>query len=212
MSRGVFYRQGLPEDSEHFERLMLLSAPRLLPAVFGANASRVLKSLFRHKRNLYSFEHSRFIEVNGKGAGMIISYDWIAQKRERLRTGLLLFKYMKLRLITRLRILFKVNSVLGKVGLNEYYVSNIAVYPEYRGLGLGTELLMRGEDEAKRAGAERIVLDVEANNQDAIRLYSKIGYTPAGKSRRIKIGSDTYTFLRMSKAICSEPAIDAITT
>ena len=211
MSKDVLLRQGLSKDAEDFGRLMLLSAPSLLPMVFGTNADGILKSLFNHKRNLYSFEHSRFIEVSGRSAGMVISYDWKAQRQQRLRTGLLLLKYMKPRLITQLPILFRVNSVLGKVGVNEYYISNVAVYPEYRGLGFGAELLMRAEDEAKRAGAERIVLDVEANNQDAIKLYNRFKCVPVGKPRRIIIGGETYTFLRMSKVIPSNIRGDAIT-
>ena len=211
MSRHVLFRQGLAEDSEDFERLILLSASRLLPTVLGTNASRILRSLFCHKRNLYSFEHSRFIEVNGRSAGMLISYDWKVRRLQRLRTGLLLLKYMKLQLITRLPILFRVDLMLGKVGVNEYYISNIAIYPEYRNLGFGTGLLKWAEDQAKRARTERIVLDVEANNQDAIKLYNRIGYAPLGKPRSIIVCGETHTFLRMSKVIYNAPTIDVIT-
>jgi mycothiol synthase len=58
-------------------------------------------------------------------------------------------------------------------------VAEIGVVPPRRGSGLGAALLHRGFRELRRRGAERIVLDVDAENvTSAIRLYTSAGMTP----------------------------------
>ena len=58
-------------------------------------------------------------------------------------------------------------------------VAEIGVVPARRGTGLGAALLHRGFHELRRRGAERIVLDVDAENvTSAIRLYTSAGMTP----------------------------------
>lgn len=58
-------------------------------------------------------------------------------------------------------------------------VAEIGVVPARRGTGLGAALLHHGFHELRRRGAERIVLDVDAENvTSAIRLYTSAGMTP----------------------------------
>jgi len=136
---------------------------------------------------------------------MTLSYDWQAANRERLKTGLLLLKYMKTQLLTRLSTLLEAHTVLSKIGDGEYYVSNLAVYPDHRNLGLGTRLLVQTENEAKKFGAGRVVLEVEADNQDAIQLYEKNGYAVARELEEIAASKKTFKFLQMSKLITPIP-------
>jgi len=166
--------------------------------------------LFCHSHNLFSFQHCHFIEVDGRNAGMMLSYDWRTANRERLKTGLLLLKYMKTQLLTRLSTLLEAHTVLSKIGDGEYYISNLAVYPEHRNLGLGTRLLVEAEDEAKEFGAGRVVLEVEADNQDAVQLYEKVGYDVARELEQIAASKGIFKFLQMSKLIIPLPRSDAV--
>jgi ribosomal-protein-alanine N-acetyltransferase len=52
----------------------------------------------------------------------------------------------------------------------------IAMIPEVRGRGWGRELIKQAIELARRAGAERIVLAVDAANQPAIRIYQALGF------------------------------------
>ena len=205
MRKHILIRRGTLHDSDDFASLILISSPTLFPAVFGAEAGNILKALFRHRHNPFSFQHCLFIEVGGKNAGMMLSYDWQTANRERLKTGLLLLKYMKTQVLIRLSTLLETHTVLSKIGDGEYYVSNLAIYPEHRGLGLGTRLLVEAEDEAKKFGAGRVVLEVETDNRDAIRLYEKIGYAVARELEEIRAGRETFKFLRMSKLTAPVP-------
>jgi len=198
-NKSIIIRKGLPEDAVDFANLTLLSEPELFPAMFGSGARNVLQNLFRQRRNLFSFEHSYFIEVDGTKAGMILGRE--KKRGEEWRTGLLMIKYMKLEFLARIPALLKALSLVGRAGGKEYYISSIAVYPEFRGNKLGTTLLLEAEAEAKRCGAEKITLDASVNNQDAIRLYNRLGYLVAGKPRRVKISGKKFAQVRMCKKL-----------
>lgn len=198
---NIIIRKGLPEDAQDFTNLVLLSEPELFPAMFGSGARNVIENLFRQPNNLFSFEHSYFIEVDGTKAGMILGYDWKTERVEKWRTGLLLIKYMKLEFFTKIPALLKALNVLGRAEHSGYYISNVAVYPEFRGANLGTNLLLKTEEEAKNCGAEKIVLDVDVDNEGAIRLYHRLGYSIPGKPRGVKTNREEFVVFRMCKSL-----------
>jgi ribosomal protein S18 acetylase RimI-like enzyme len=57
-------------------------------------------------------------------------------------------------------------------------IESLSVLPEYRGSGLGSELLRRLEDHLHERGVEDLILGALAGNRDAIRLYERRGYQP----------------------------------
>src|ERR1035438_9627242 len=61
------------------------------------------------------------------------------------------------------------------------YIQTIEVSPDWRGQGIGKELLRRLEGSARAAGAEDIWLHVDAENAAAIRLYEANGYRNEGR-------------------------------
>jgi aminoglycoside 6'-N-acetyltransferase len=68
----------------------------------------------------------------------------------------------------------------------------ISVAPEWRGHGIGTALLREAEVWARSRGAERMMLDLDASNTGALRLYERMGYWVHG--------------LEMDKPIDPDPA------
>jgi ribosomal protein S18 acetylase RimI-like enzyme len=198
---NIIIRKGRSEDAQDFSHLVLLSAPTFFSLLFASNAAEVIKNLFQQPGNLFSFEHSYFIEVNGKRTEIVLGYNWEQKRREELHTGLLLIKYLKWSLFSRIFYLLKAQNIVGKIAENEYYLSNIAVYPEFRSLGLGTKLLSEIEREARKAGSNKIVLDVETSNQRAIKLYERIGYTIKRRTPSFKISKETFEFFIMCKIL-----------
>ena len=55
-------------------------------------------------------------------------------------------------------------------------VQTIAVLPEYEGHGYGRAMLEQMHERAREQGAERILLEVRADNPRAQRLYERNGY------------------------------------
>jgi ribosomal protein S18 acetylase RimI-like enzyme len=60
------------------------------------------------------------------------------------------------------------------------YIQTIEVAPDWRGRGIGGELLCRIEGSARGAGAQAVWLHVSAENAGAIRLYQRNGYLCEG--------------------------------
>jgi len=57
-------------------------------------------------------------------------------------------------------------------------IESLSVLPEYRGSGLGSELLDRLEKHLHERGVDDLMLGALAGNDDAIRLYERRGYRP----------------------------------
>lgn len=200
MRKEIIMRKALPGDAEDFISLIILSAPLFFKKLYGNRFKSILQYLFSHQCNLFSFQHVYFAESGGKNAGMILEYDWRSKKQEDLRTGLLMLKYMELNFIKRLPLFLKARDVIGRVNREEHYISNVAVYPEYRGMGIGTDLIAEVEMKARINGAKKIALDVEAENLKAVNLYKKLGYTIAKKSS-IRLHGELFSFYRMCKKL-----------
>lgn len=61
-------------------------------------------------------------------------------------------------------------------GAVRYEVKHVFVRPEGRGQGLGRQLLLELERRAAEFGAQEIVLDTNASQLAAARLYESLGY------------------------------------
>lgn len=57
-------------------------------------------------------------------------------------------------------------------------IESLSVLPQFRGSGLGSELLQRLEDHLGAQGVEDLILGALAGNHDALRLYERRGYQP----------------------------------
>jgi len=59
----------------------------------------------------------------------------------------------------------------------------MGLLPDYRGRGLGRELVVRALEGAWQAGIERVELEVFASNERAIALYRTLGFLTEGIKR-----------------------------
>jgi ribosomal-protein-alanine N-acetyltransferase len=67
---------------------------------------------------------------------------------------------------------------------DEVQVLNIAVAPESRGRGYATQLLEHAIRVLGRRGGKVFFLEVREGNQDAIRLYRKLGFRKIGRRKK----------------------------
>ncbi|WP_329237464.1 GNAT family N-acetyltransferase [Actinoallomurus sp. NBC_01490] len=68
--------------------------------------------------------------------------------------------------------------VLRPAAEGDLELKRMYVIPPYRGKGVAGALLRTAEEEARRRGARRIVLQTGDRQPDAVRLYEREGYTP----------------------------------
>jgi len=92
----------------------------------------------------------------------------------------------------------------GWVNPGEYYLANMAVFPEFRRQGLGSLLLADAETRARQQGCNRLALDVEAENRDAVRLYERVGFVREAHDLRLL---DRFQFARHSRPVSSPTAL-----
>jgi GNAT superfamily N-acetyltransferase len=69
------------------------------------------------------------------------------------------------------------SAILTPYGDGEIKLSKLFLKPEFRGLGLGSEMLARAEAEASQRGYRRISLGTRALYVEAVRLYERRGWT-----------------------------------
>ncbi len=67
-------------------------------------------------------------------------------------------------------------NAMSKHAPREWYLQAIAVSPEMRGSGVGSQLLAAAEEKARLCHCRRIALDAAATNAGGIRLYERLGY------------------------------------
>ncbi len=60
-----------------------------------------------------------------------------------------------------------------KRGMRPLFVEEIAVHPDYHGLGIGSFMFEQIEHAARLRGSTHIVLEVAENNEDALKFYRK---------------------------------------
>jgi ribosomal-protein-alanine N-acetyltransferase len=64
--------------------------------------------------------------------------------------------------------------------VDEAHVTNVAIHPDFRGQGLGEQLMHELGRVAAYMGMRAMTLEVRVSNVRAIRLYTKMGFEEAG--------------------------------
>lgn len=76
------------------------------------------------------------------------------------------------------------DMVIGYTGMwlivDEAHITNVAVLPSYRKLGIGKGMMQKALDIAKTKGAGSMTLEVRPSNTPALALYEKLGFEQAG--------------------------------
>lgn len=79
------------------------------------------------------------------------------------------------------------DGVVGWGGLmlvgDEAHVTNLLVDPEWRRRGIGLELMLALIEAAVSDGARHLTLEVRSKNEEARRLYARLGLAPVGVRR-----------------------------
>lgn len=63
---------------------------------------------------------------------------------------------------------------------DECGITNVAIDPEFRGLGLGTQLVRNVMEDGENQNLAGFTLEVRVSNQAAIGLYEKLGFKNEG--------------------------------
>lgn len=162
-------------DGEIYAQHLNLLSPGF-KKVYGEEADDVIISAFTRPGHILSFEHVEFAEKDGEILGTLACFTQehhAASVSGGLRQALRSFPGFRFGSAFLVRFL----KHFGPETAGDYYIWALFVEDRLRGQGLGTQLLYRAEMRAKEFGYGRLVLDVEAQNKGAIRLYERQGMT-----------------------------------
>lgn len=106
-------------------------------------------------------------------------------------------------LINVLRFLIGMTILEEELPSTDCYIEHIAVSADARGKGVGTQLMVFGEQFAKQQGFKRFTLNVTARNEKAVKLYKHLGFniTNTINSWLSRVILKEKTFFFMSKIL-----------
>lgn len=89
---------------------------------------------------------------------------------------------------------------LARRTLDEAELLLIAVHPDFKGIGIGKQLLQRFVDDQGQAGAHNLHLEVRDGNP-AVKLYLSNGFTVVGRRSNYYRGTDGEKFDALTMAL-----------
>lgn len=123
----------------------------------GEDILDVGRRRYEREDTLFSYQNCTVVDVDGRVAGMLVAFPMHVDPN-----------YVES------------DPVLAPYGAleedNSYYICGMALFPEYRGQGIGTGLLALAEQHAREKGFSRLSLIVFEKNAGAKQLYERSGY------------------------------------
>ncbi|NVK42943.1 MAG: GNAT family N-acetyltransferase [Oceanospirillaceae bacterium] len=126
-------------------------------AADGEDILDVGRRRYENAQSLFSYRSCTLVELDGRVVGMLVAFPMHVDPAA-TETDPVLAPYSKLE------------------ADNSYYICGMALFPEYRGRGIGTELLDLAERQARAQGLDKTSLIVFEQNEGAYRLYQRSGY------------------------------------
>ena len=179
MNSAVTIRPALQSDAAFVAEMIHLSMGHLADYLFGADQPSVriyIENLVRRNAGRFAARLSYVAESAGMLKGALVSFRGAGIDRINLATFPHLFPELGLRIT--LGFMWRGVNLPGgaEAKADEYYISNIGVHPSAQGQGIGSALLKFAEKTAIEAGLPKTSLIVGSYNQNALRLYQRIGY------------------------------------
>lgn len=120
----------------------------------------------------FSYRNSVVAEIDGKVIGALVGYP-VAEEPEAIDVDNTPPMFVPLR-------------ELENLAPGTWYVNSVAVFPDARGLSVGSKLLEYAERTANELGLRGMSLIVSDANRGARRLYERLGYREVARQPMVK--------------------------
>lgn len=185
--------QATPHLAHAYADLAMMAGGRWWATMMGPRGHAVMAALYLQSNTLYSSDKVIFSVVGQIVRGMINGFSAAQDQAMNAATDAALLKALGWRSWRLLRgsAWFALRGVRFETrNVGDFYIQGLAVYPDYRGLGISHMLL---DAMARRAWAlqcNQLVLDVALDNATAIAAYERYGFvmTRQTPSRRPLVG------------------------
>ena len=171
-------RPATPMDEQIAVHLIHISMGRFADYQFGSDAKNVLAQLFILHQNRLSHQFADMAEVNGKIAGLLLSYPGKRMKDLNSTMGRQMVSICGVAGFIRYlrKVLPFIFSSGAEAEADEYLINTLAVLPDFQGKGIGTDLMRYAEEKAEAEGLRKCALAVEIENHRARNLYERLGF------------------------------------
>ncbi len=162
------YRPARKADCRKIAELYRISSDGVADYVWqkiaepGEDPLEVGRRRYEREDSLFSFKNCTVVEQDKKVLGMLVAFPMHVDPEE-VENDPVLAPYSKLE------------------EDNSYYVCGVALFPEYRGLGIGSRLMAIAERQAEEKGYAKLSLIVFEQNAAAKSLYERIGYAEVAR-------------------------------
>lgn len=163
----ITLRAAHEEDAALIARVvaMAIGDEEALVAYCGKDYPSVLTEVARREGTQYSWQGALVAEVDGIVAGAVVGYD--GARLAELREGTLAVVQ---------RFTGRVPTIVDETQAGEKYLDSVAVMPEFRGMGVGRELVKGFCERAFAEGHGCVGLLVDYGNPNAEQLYTSLGF------------------------------------
>ncbi|MDE6023739.1 MAG: GNAT family N-acetyltransferase [Muribaculaceae bacterium] len=161
MKKEITIRRATEDDSETVARTVLTALD------MDTSNMEWVKQSCGDPQSMYSWNKSLIAEADGKPIGCIISYKGDDYQTIREYTWSRLWKDLDPETIKNTAI---------ETYPGEYYLDSLAINPEYRGNGLGKDLMLAAIDYGKTLGYEKFSLIVALEKPHLKDYYATLGF------------------------------------
>lgn len=181
-------REPYDNESDECARLIYISGPNIYSYSFVAGEPKIyefLKLFYKAPGTMFSKGNIIIEEENGEIRGLLLAYpasDMMKMAIRMLKSIKQMIKIGGLSNFLRMLFRLRLNKYLPRIKRDEFYISNLAVFEEYRGKGIATKLLDRAEEMAAGKGLRKLSLYVETDNHHAKKVYEKRGFQEVKKA------------------------------
>jgi len=123
----------------------------------GEDILAVGRRRYEREDSVFSYRNCTLVEVDGGIAGMVVAFPMHTDPGY-VEADPVLAPYSRLEQD------------------NSYYICGMALFPEYRGRGIGSRLLALAEEHGRADGFGTVSLIVFEQNTGALRLYLRAGF------------------------------------
>ena len=113
---------------------------------------------YERENSLFSYQNCTLATLGENIVGMLVAFPMVVDETAEPEEDPVLAPYSKLE------------------ENNSYYICGVALFPEYRNRGIGTQLMKLAEAHAVTKGFTKLSLIVFEQNVGAKRLYDRLGY------------------------------------
>jgi len=164
----VDYRPARKEDCATIAALYSISSDGVADYIWTKLAEpgdvilAVGKRRYEREDSVFSYRNCTVVECEGNIVGMLVAFPMHVDSVEEEADPVL-----------------KPYSRLEED--DSYYICGMALFPEYRGGGIGTRLMALAEGHAREKGYKKISLIVFEQNSGAFQLYLRSGYSEVAR-------------------------------